>query len=73
MGCMMEQSPVRIEAVLILCVVYLNQVHDAESFLTSDLSHGSRNSSHFMEAGSSLHSSLDPETVCDFPSMIYCN
>jgi len=36
MGCMMEQSPVRIEEILRLCNVYLNQVHDTESFLTSE-------------------------------------
>ena len=36
MGCFVEQSPVRIEAILLLCNIYLNQVHDTESFLTSE-------------------------------------
>jgi hypothetical protein len=29
---MMEQSPARIGAILILCNIYLNKVHDTESF-----------------------------------------
>ena len=36
MGYIMEESPVRIEAVLILCNIYLNQVHDTVSFLTGE-------------------------------------